>query len=318
MAELSYPTAVRQTGPWLISAEELDELDTIVNAQIASLSNSAKRHLLESAEENVEKYDKHRSGDQREAARQTWIEHAETSGRFKVSREIRVSLQDGKTLSGNNFEEIALHPEVANSKVISIEMEVGNDVTKASLFLPRKYYRNEVDLSVTGQDRQEREEVFVALRRWIDDVQPPPCQQVWEWTVSHGAHWLLLWFTFLALATLNITLPGPSPYKSAAHELLAKGLTTKDTTKALEMILALESSYNPTPVNRQLGRSLELLLGAAVFCIMLQIRPGVEIGIGRGRQRIQFWTWWTRVVAFTIPGSLIAILAKGIVQRATG
>jgi hypothetical protein len=55
MAELLYPTSAELEGPWLISGDQLEALDGIVDEQVASLEASIERRLSQASEKRLER-----------------------------------------------------------------------------------------------------------------------------------------------------------------------------------------------------------------------------------------------------------------------
>jgi hypothetical protein len=174
-----------------------------------------------------------------------------------------------------------------------------------------------LQISVFGDNTQARQALFSALRQWANDIEAPAWQRVWLRLTDIGIHWavVVVGVTVLSAIDLAIEFFGRSSlYKNAAHALLAKGVGTKDLTKAIEIILALESNYNPSP-RAETWWAQELQLALVVFGVMLAIRPRLEIGLGKGRRRIVAWTWWMRFVAISLPLFIITTAVRSLLQK---
>src|ERR1700687_4999655 len=203
-----------------------------------------------------------------------------------------ILLKGGKRLSGRTFKEASAHPEVVTSRVVGLGMELSNGgETRCSFSLGGPWTKN-LRLSVSGANQQDRERLFIPLRNWVSDCQAQGWQRAWNWAASSGIQWFL-WWAALGVSATILGWKGNSPYGDAAHKLLANGLDSKDLTKALELILALESDYRPTSSNEIPLWFLLVTFGGLLVCIALSIHPHVEIGLGRGKARLRLWSLWT-------------------------
>jgi hypothetical protein len=282
MADLTYPTDLDLAGPWLVTAEQLEALDEIVEREWGALQTSVESRLSK--------------------------------------RSVAILLKDGKRLSGRTFKEASAHPEVVTSRVIGLGMELSNGETRCFFSLGGPLNKN-LRLSVSGTNQQSRERLFSQLRYWVTDCQAPGWQRAWNWVASEGFQWLLWWIvvsvSWIILAEI-MAGKGDSHYIDAAHKLLAKGLDSKDLTKALELILALESHYQPTNSTEIPIWILLVTFGGLLVCIALSIRPRIEVGLGKGKARLRLWNLWMRFVAVTLPLFVVATVARNIISAIIG
>lgn len=242
MPELLYPTSVRLGGPWLISSAQLEAFDQIVDQQVPRLEASIERHVSEKLEEYSNNFEGKnlREDDKADLLRQ-W--DAQQRIMYKLMREVNIQLADGKTISSKTFREAATHRESEYSRMVGFDMKLGNGETRRELSLHR-LCASTLQLSVYGDDNQDRQDLFTALRQWVSDIQAPDWQRMWIGLTNFGVQWFIALIGLVIIRFVYIT---PSaPYVEAAHALVAKGLTPKDVTKAIEIILALQSRYNPS------------------------------------------------------------------------
>lgn len=316
MAELIYPTSLELSGPWLISAAQLDALDQIVDEEMESLKASAEKRLSRNLEKRLADRlvrDQNLSEEEKAKLLKNWQADERRYPFYTIKREVRVKLADEKSVFSRTFREAASHPEIAFSRVVSFNMNLENGETRCRLSIGGN--GTDLQLSVYGDDRQEREDLFNALRGWIHNVQAPRWQRLWNRFVDFGFHWFAgaaVCFIILVIdAVGHFAFSQGSPYTAAAHALVAKGVTPNDVPKAIEMILALESNYNPSPRAVTWGAQ-EIELVILIFCGMLSIRPRFEVGLGKGVERISRWNLWTRIVAVSLPLFVISTVAGNL------
>ena len=170
-------------------------------------------------------------------------------------------------------------------------------------------------MSVTGDDQRDREQLFIALRTWATDVQAPTWQRLWNRSVDRGYVYfvviIFVGFSLSALGAHSIASRPGSRYMKEAHALLDKGVSQGDISKAVEITLALQSNYNPDPVEVPVW-ILWLDLAAVLIAVMLWIRPSLEIGLGKGKRRMGYWKLWTGFVAVSLPSFIAVTVARSL------
>jgi hypothetical protein len=140
---------------------------------------------------------------------------------------------------------------------------------------------------------------------------------VWNWVASHQIQWAI-WVSVVYASSTILREKGNSPYADAAHKLLDKGIDSKDLTKALELMLALESDYRPMNSTGIPRWFLLVAFGGLFVCIALSIHPHIEVGLGKGRARLRHWNLWVRFVALTIPLFVVSTAARNIISSIIG
>jgi hypothetical protein len=312
VTELYYPTSVDLAGPWLITTEQLQALDEIIDREAVVLQTSADVRLANDLDDYIIRLYGSSEAEKKEIVRKELCSDWQKSGKYQAKREVRIWLQDQKKLSASTFKEASRHPEIVASRIVKLETELRNGETTCSLSVGGRWNENILSLSASGANQQDRERIFIAVRNWVNECQAPLWQRAWNWTASNLIQWALWWLllmVFLGLVGGQLQ----SPYINEAHRLLAKGLESKDITKALEILLALQSSYRTTSVPSGTPSLFWLVaLGGLFVCIALSIYPRIEVGWGKGRTRIKVWKWWMGFVMVSIPIFILSTVARNI------
>ncbi len=154
-------------------------------------------------------------------------------------------------------------------------------------------------------------EIFGELKNWADSVEAP----LWRQWLLLGLRPLfrpgLALAVVILLSMLLNTSPGPTEYKDAlkqqARTLLHDGINQQNQTKALELMLALESDYIPPGTKPQQARKPIAGYLIAVYVLgFLSFTPTLCIGIWAGKKRLRWWNWWLNFNTVTIPTLLLA------------
>jgi hypothetical protein len=146
------------------------------------------------------------------------------------------------------------------------------------------------------------------LREWASRIQPPRWQQIWQNT---GGLAFFIWVIVMLIA-LDISdshRQDANYFKQQGNDLLNNGLrTAEDQRRALEILLSLQSDRIAPVLPRSSSSSKRFLVfGFGSFLVMLiaSFPPGIVIGVGRGKQRLELWRWWIKFVSITVPGFFI-------------
>lgn len=236
---------------------------------------------------------------------------------YRVSRQLTLLLKDKKRLMSETFEQAGRHLGIAAEAPVGFELQLQAGDIRCSLSI-EEGYTPRLDLRVATAERSEGNELFAALRQWIDGVKPTAGQR-W-WVKLQGLQWFV-WFSWLIVTLfIEAAIASSSPYEEAAHKLLAHGLERADQLKALQILLALSSDYQP-----QGSAGLHLhawfwvsLVAGLISCILLSIQPRVCIGLGKGETRVRRWRRWMSFVFFSIPSFVFLAIASFFANRLLG
>lgn len=318
MAELFYPTKYRGKGPWLLES-----------AQLVALDKAIDEYLLKS-----------RSVGAAAAADST----RGTAGQDSATRTITFRLRHDKELETSSFNEALIHPAVMNESILGFKYELRSDNTTALLVLEKNKAErinkqtnwtifdteeNETELQINVEPRSAllSQELFSILRDWATSAQPPIWQR-WALNIrSLGRMILFFWIFFFGINFFSSTPPNyKEHYKQEARKLLDQGINASNQQRALELLMAIESDYvpssaKPAPPARSSRSLITNFLG--IFAVsVIAFFPELCIGVGKGKQYLQWWKTWVKFVSVTVPGLLVARYVWpqlfNIIERAFG
>jgi hypothetical protein len=156
---------------------------------------------------------------------------------------------------------------------------------------------------VEPSDSEIAQQIFGALQNWAADLAVPRWLQLLrKWRGGIGFA-LLFWVLIGLMTSLTYTLDSPKmAYKDEARQLLKKGLTPQDQPPAIELLLSIDSDYDPADKRQSPGtRFWSIFLIGALALTSLTVTPSVVIGVWDGRRTLRLWRWWIRFIGITIP-----------------
>jgi hypothetical protein len=304
MPTISYPTQAAFPGPWLVDAKELRELDSLLDALSIKVRERLDGIVESAVEEEIakttERRTPHAEQQERERLRQQIIR------RFREARTATIELSGGRTVEGERFSDIKAVPSAMGERPTGFRAFLRVAEFQLAISL-NEYYLAELKVEVRSDDDEFSQEAFGRVRCWIADFEPGRLLRRWyKVNDAVGSIPLFAWaFLFFLLAGSIVVDSPKDDLKSEARQLLAQGITPANTTRAIELTLAVESDYVPPSHAPNYRLSMKFwgffLLGMIVL-VCLRICPKMEIGLWAGR-RLEKWRAWMRTVSVTIPAT---------------
>jgi hypothetical protein len=172
----------------------------------------------------------------------------------------------------------------------------------------RKWSGDTLDINVEPNINSNAQELYGALRNWVSDFQPPKWLQSWR---KFG--WIAAIFLFSVPIAFLLNLPQQSAGTAARQEayklLSGGGVTPANQSRAIELLLAIESNYDSAPAAAPGRRLLATLILSLMAALCISFCPKVVLGIWGGKARLERWRIWVRFVAISIPAMLMSSLA---------
>ncbi len=306
MARLSFPTEARFRRPLLIDANQLEGLDGLIDKHIDALRREREQRIAELTQKSID--ERVAQGileeDQVENKRPSIRESVARLNRLEREiRSVTIYLPRGKEIQAQRFAEAITHPVGEEETPLGFLLYLRVGEVRARLSLGGSW-SEDLRIDVDPNDVEVAQELFGALRNWASDVEAPKWQQ--KWLGLRVAFVLLLWFWVLTglviLPLSNWGEAGKNVQKVEARKLLANGINPSNQHRALELLLAIESDYNPAAPAPSLGlRYWSYFALGAMFFAAACICPGISIGIWKGKQHLRLWRLWIKTVSVTVP-----------------
>jgi hypothetical protein len=312
MAKLSFPTSTEIKGPLLIDPTQLEVLDQIIDRHLERIreyrnnvvNEQASKEAREGVSEGLMKEDQVASYEAK-CKRELLSTY-----RFGETRSFSLYLTRGREIQAHRFSEAASQPvgDQETALGFSSYLKVGEVEAKIRL---RSSRSEGISIDVEPNHVEVAQELFGALSNWASDIEAPKWQQRWlefkELAVVVLS--LVLIFGFILVPLLNWGGAGKSASTAEARKLLASGINSSNEQRAITLLLAIASDYDPGVPAPSLGtRYWGYLLLSFVVLLIGSSCPSVSIGLWKGKRRLKARRWWIRTVAVAIPTIFVSSL----------
>jgi hypothetical protein len=312
LAKLSYPTNRKVACPLLIDVAQLEALDQIIDRHAGPLEALRDKELDDSTEKDL------RDDVAKGYLKEVDIEKKRPGVRERIrslyysrdSKSATLYLTRGKEIQAERFSEAISQP-IDEEEVplgLALHFRVGNVEARVRL---EHRWEPELTVDVEPNDVEAAQELFGALSNWASAIEAPKWHQKWLALRPLVGTVLAVWF-FFGLMAVPLTIwsdAGKEASIAEARKLLAGGINQNNQQRALELILAIESEYNPGVNAPPLGLRYWSYFGIGILIlVMAAIIPKVSIGVWKGRRQLKRWRSWITTVTVTIPLLLIGSL----------
>jgi hypothetical protein len=307
MAKLSYPTSRTIQCPLLIDASQLESLDRIIDDHIPQMrdfkdkmiSDLVVRQVRASLEKGYIKEEQRATAESK-----TKTELAKDYD-FRESRSVALYLSKGREIQAGRFSEAISQPMSDDEIAVGFMMRVRVADIKAEVKLEYSYAQR-MDIEVEPKDNEVAQGLFGALSNWASDIEAPRWQQKWSDLASFVVLLLLLVLMcgLVLIPLVNWTESGKTAQKEEARKFLSSGgVNTTNVPQALQLLLAIDSDYNPGSVRTPpLGFKYWAYFALVTFILFAgSFYPTICIGLWGGKRHLRFWRSWIRILSVGIP-----------------
>jgi hypothetical protein len=306
VARISIPTQTAILAPLLIDGAQLKALDELIDRYVERLRTEKEARIAEVVEERIREQRIKESDIEKERA--SWRQIVEKSSSLsRDGRYVTIYLSGGRAVRAQRFNEAINHPvdEKEIPTGFRFYLRIGEITAEVKL---SRSWRDELTIGVEPSEPEAAQEVFGALRNWGGDVAAPKWQQYWSKARPLVSLLLFMWLMMgLVVVPLgNWGDRGKNAEKAEARKLVASGINDSNQRRALELLLAIDSEYDPGVGTPPIGAQywIYFALGAVLLSIG-SICPRAAIGVWKGRERLKLWRFWVRTVSVSVPAILV-------------
>jgi len=237
---------------------------------------------------------------------------------FNVERRrMTVYMNGGRSADGTTFEDLSTIPGLSNEVPRGFQLwaEVANSAVEMSLKFD--WLNDDLTFSVKSKDKSFSDEVFGRLENWVAEVKSSRWLQFWFRAKALGGPTgyllLLIYLILVPLAAASVNTVGP--LHREAWQIVQHGVDDSNEKRAIQLILALQTDYGPTPVpNFPSGRFWAYFSLGALFIFGFNFSPKGAVGLWRGRQQIETQRVWIRFVSITAPLAIFSALVSELIH----
>ncbi len=305
---IQYPTEVEMPGPWLLEDQALLQLEQILDDEWKRLETRRNSLIEVEADEKIREWQDSgllKTPKEKKDKRQEFIRNPSYT-LARSNKNIVLFLKNKGTYPTDKFSSALRDNALLDETVtgFSVDMESADIRYK----IRTKSWSDELHINVSPENTTEAREIYVSLRDWAEKNSLPYWQRLWN--KIYGINWYVwLILVFMSLMIWSATLSSStSNAKQRAKDLLNTGITQQNTSEAIELLLIIQTDYDPMapPVNIKIPSWLKILFWSGlVLNTLLSFRSKTLLGIGKGRKKLSNWKIWYKFIGITIPGLII-------------
>lgn len=315
MGELYIPSKKEVNGPWLISLYDLEELDAIIKEIEQHLTESYQQENKDDAIKDVEK------------GRYESIEEAlefQKNSLYKkeIKKTITLISKDETRLISDSLKDLLIDPKLKKLEPKELNITIEFDYYNSFSLNIRKHFNGKLKYELKCYSPENRSEISYKIENWIEKKQPNLGKRVW--------HKYSLLFTFLSFIIclfssvfINTTLyPNTNEiYKSDALEIIKNGVSDSNQFVAMELILKQNFNYIPEkqkPVTKHNKVAFRIFSVSLFLLIISILKPRTTIGVGKYKNRLKFYIFYSSMILYTIPVILFSPVLIDLIQDFLG
>lgn len=305
MGQIIIPTDNKIKGPWLLDINSLEDLNESLNV-IENKLNEAFNLLVDRTAES--KFEEFKRWDKDIDIEKAKLKVKNSYPFDKSEKYVLIITKQGKKIKENDLLLLLKGSQIDEFNPTQLRIQIEKGPCEFILEISTKY-DGVLETRIKALDDEIFNDINYEINKWTDKYKPNIAMQKWS-----------SWFPFAAIPIflmLIFTTPlflkdkgdiYETQLSQEANLLLNDGLTEKETTKAIELILQRESGYVPETfspdisINRTLGL---IWLFTSIGLLIFLIRPKTVIGLGKNRWKVRFYRNWTYFVLVFIPLSIV-------------
>jgi hypothetical protein len=321
MAQVIHRSQASFLGPWLFDQAAMESLAAVIEEQRIQLEANKKRLI-----ENTVRREKN---------------HAEKAGRYtnltsdqakEEDRKIRKEVEDDPayrddgcvfTLTLSNDHKVkdstlkgaAEDAECQSQYVKKLEVSMSYGGVKVNLVIPSAEKKNDLQIVTLPEGSDQAKEAFVKLTIWADNYRPGWMRILNGLPPQLIMPIFLIWLLPLAFI-VSFANPRSRPsHEVEARELVQKGITPDDHSKALTILL--RRGYEYDNADMRMDKVPFWFWGAiatlVIPTILFTITATTAFEIGRGKRSVAWQKWYGNLLTKGVPGFIImGVLASTI------
>jgi hypothetical protein len=297
---LNFPTSISVDGPWLISAEQLVQLDKLLDIQAERLEKEKESEAQREADERMTKELPPQEGWEKELRDRHYQRAKENLDKYD-ERTVTFFLAGGRTVTESSFTQAINQHGIGNESPsgFSLRWRVG----EVTLTVKIRSWDHKLELDVDPGDSGAGQQLFGVVENWMRDLRVPQ----WVRLAHNNSFGIVVLLSLWLLGGVVVwsqyrTESAKWSYQQEARELLQHGVNSQNQQKAIELLLAIDSDYKPEQRRVNPSQRAWAIFGVGfVVCLCLLITPNVVIGIWGGKAVISRWHAWFKFAGVTVP-----------------
>ncbi|MFN8361348.1 MAG: hypothetical protein U0264_15655 [Candidatus Kapaibacterium sp.] len=315
MGRIIIPTDNKYDAPWFLSSQVLEELHYVLieiekklevgcnNLLYLAIKEDQARYLknLETYPEDVKENIK-----SKELPEDPY--NLKNSYKYvRADKYVILSTKQGKKIEDKDLLSLIKDSQLSEFSPTRLSLGIVKGPCEFILEI-NGLFSNDGSLStkLTGVEDDILSDIYYELSKWIEKHKPNFILNKWSKDL-----WVIVFPLFIGLL-VYLSLSWVTDYNNElarqSLSLLNDGLSDKEVTKAIELLLKTEIGYIPEtfyPDYYSVSTLINFFIFTFVLICILFIKPKTVIGLGKNKWKIKFYSSWTYIVLSFIPLSIL-------------
>jgi hypothetical protein len=288
MAKIATPGTTDREGIWLLSQNDLEELDSVIE--------KIERLIINSCEIQGKDYG------------QSPVQITSMQELQKIGRKVALVFEDDRRLTDSSIKNLLKENSLRDlkPKELTVSIRHGNNFFKLRISSSKDNLRYEIDC----YDLSDKDEIRYEIEKWIDSKSNWRVLSFWS-SISGLA--VIILIIPLLIYTLDVFFTSYTTYKSVAEgemrAILKTGIDSTNLFRAVELGLHIQSGFVPSnfvPKEQEKDpKDIKILVGLIFLFLVFIFKPKSVIGIGKNKAVLDSRRIWIKIVTVTIPAALI-------------
>ncbi len=289
MSKIIIPAKREESGPWLLDEASFLKLNHVLTEVSDLLDKSFKKER-----KDIDYLKKDDS-------------HPHSNGN-SIIKEIILISEDDTQIVEDSIDKVLQNPHLGRFDPFEFKINYRyGDQNFLTINLGDDDY---IQYDIETYDLEIKYQIKYLLDKWINNNRPSRILRAWN---SSSGFMIFISGFILLLSFVSVFFPDKESYQSKlereAKQIIESGIDSLNITRAVELLLEMQSGYVPSDYNPQSAPPSQNWIKAFVlsFCFLIIsiIKPVTIIGLGRNTVKVKLLRNWIRIVTILLPTMLI-------------
>lgn len=303
MGRLYIPAVNQIAGPWLLSHDNLETLDSLFKEIDNKLSIALAKTI-----ENIAKQQMEEDNQNIDLSKRIYKIRRKFSNKSKYAK---ITFKDGSTFEAADIKELLNHVS-ANPSLSPTELYIrtmhGNHENEFNLIINSNPSKEDTDFEyrIRCLDYDIQLDIKTAIDKWIRENKASEFLKIWSNNILPFVWFIVPLIMLISYNDISHISSKADNYKfelkKEAQRIIENKEYAKDKESTMLLLLKLQSDYVPKKLKSQIitvhnkGAKKVFIISLIIFIASL-IRPRTIIGIGNKYQRYKLYKfWWTFII----------------------
>ncbi|MGD0283940.1 MAG: hypothetical protein ABSB95_16535 [Dissulfurispiraceae bacterium] len=296
MTEIHLPDTCYINGVFLLTLDDLKELDAILAKAKREIRRKVSIHISRAVDAEIKSYQAYPSiaNTPEEEVKKKIIQRYPYNVK---THSVTIKCKSGKTIKGSSFEQIASDPDVEKEYPENAKVEIRNAEIQLSLELfDDNFFSYRFEITCSPRNQAFSHRVVKLIKDWAESKRKYVLwYKYWHYIILASFTLFFMWLA-LAQSAFIETSSGKVILIQKAHDLSKQGIDSTNQSQAIDILLRLMTgNYEGSKiVGIHTWFKIMPIIFIGLFLLGI-LCPKPVLGIGRGRRKIllyKFIRWF--------------------------